>query len=141
MPLNTIQRQILRQLVDIAVDNVINKNTIQWLKQCMTPCAITQEDLLKSFDPDYLQSIKDCKGVARNVRNAWIVFANWVNNLTSEIPNDSIELLKKHPNYNPYNLADLKQFETRCAEANVDENKTLFLLRLRELYFEMTPVD
>ena len=141
MPLNTSQRQILRQLVDIAVDEIIDQNTIVWLKRCIEPCKISREDCFTLFEKEYLDSISECSKVGHEIRHAWRTVARSIIGRSEELPRDAMQLLEQHANYNPYNLADLKQLEVNLISQNIPTNKATFLLRLRELFLEMTPMD
>ena len=75
MPLNASQRQILRLLVDIVVDDVIDEYSIDWLKRCVAPNQIRQKDFFILFDEEYLESVTECSGVAYEIRHAWRTFA------------------------------------------------------------------
>ena len=138
--INSNQLTLLQDMIESAVDEIIKNNLKKWLKKCIEDSNIEFKDAIKLFNEAYIEKLLSEMKIPLSVREAWgkILIAVRTNNLDS-ISKEVIDELKKYPNYNPINLALIENFSKEIAQLN--ETGRTYLLRLREAYLGMTPLD
>ncbi|MDR3491309.1 MAG: hypothetical protein P4M12_04595 [Gammaproteobacteria bacterium] len=142
MALNTTQRQTIRGALKLYVDSILERGLMSQLTNIIAPVAMTREtavNLLRN-SPAVMENVNAALNVpgSADIRSDWRRFEAAITNHRA-VPADVYQRLEILPNYNPRNIATMKQLEDRLANEVNDEAARKEIIALRELYLEMTP--
>lgn len=151
MSLNTTQRKILRDVFRESVDGIMEDRGIEYKQKCELLNFILSNDhpsiqetitILKHNIVLVDHILEATNQIPAEIRGHWraikLILETDHPTLSPELLNE----LKKVPNYNPILVASMKKFEDKIKNvSNISEAAKLTLIRLRELYLEMSPMQ
>lgn len=130
--LEDILNESVRMLLRVPLGNI-------FLSEVIEPIKLTQDmalDILKKNRNLIVGTSEEITNIPLDIRADWLAFERAFAAGTS-IPSDLWKKLEKYPNFNPVCIAEMQRFEDTLKYR--EENIRMGLLRLRELYLEMTP--
>lgn len=141
MPLNLTQRRTLREILKNSIDEMLEKKLNQYLPLLIAPINLTLPQMIAilQFYPDLVNGLQASRNVPKEVRTDFGELTRQLGSASPNIPDDLLKRLKAYPNYDPFYIAAMQKFEDTVR--GLDNAAKIILIRLRELYFEMTPLQ
>lgn len=138
MPLNNFQKIILKKNLQDYVEKLIEQNQTEWLAQVIKPVNLDQAVVVSILkrNLDTLADIQKAINVPSEVATQIKQLMDSLQQPNPTIPQTVLEMLKRYPNYNPFNIAAVKQFEEETK--SLKEKTRQLLIYLRKLYLEVT---
>ena len=141
MALNLTQRQTLRTILSDSVSEILKfASGDNLLEKIITSCKLNKEQALAILQdkPNLITGIiREIMNIPEEIRNDFKEFEKAFRE-RKPISAELWKKLEKHPNYNPLLIAEMHRFEEQLA-GHADDNTKNLLIRLRELFLEMTP--
>ncbi len=139
MPLNLTQRKALREALSKHIDLLFTDLAAeQYLPQVIEDIALSRPEVI-AYLKQHRHLIQDLVKVNNLEASVRKELNTLLEKLDSEKPIIPQSLLYRHPNYNPMNTVEMKQFGDRLVAEEVEEPFRASLIALRELYLGMRP--
>lgn len=142
MPLSQAQRKTLREALSEHIDSLFtlpDSTVDHYLHQVIENVDMSPSEAISILkqNRDLIQELLKAINLADNVRND---MNKLLQQLEAQRPIIPQSLFYGHPNYNPMNIVEMKQFGDSLIAAEIDEPYLSSLIALRETYLEMTPL-
>lgn len=142
MPLNTTQRKTLRDSLRLFVDMLIDKRMNEWLTRVIAPVTLDSNQVVSILrhQKELIDMNKQAINIPDEIKNdlSLLSYHLFTKEDAPTIPESLYLKLEPYPNYNPYNMASMLQFEESVSSLDYDIKTAL--VSLRELFLEMTPL-
>jgi hypothetical protein len=140
MPLNSTQFETLNGVIRPYVDMLIQSNFTEELKKIIVPVGLTVDEVLKKLklNKKLINGLAEAVNIPVAIRADWRILIHNINSNNRIIPAEILNSLKRYPNYNPFYIAAMKQYEESLILCDASTKSAL--ISLRELYLEMTPL-
>ncbi len=137
--MNLTQRKTLREALSKHIDSLFtNLAAEQYLPQVIENVALSIPEVIAYLMQHrhlFQDLVNNLEASVRKDLNTLL------EKLDSEKPIIPQSLLYRHPNYNPTNIVEMKQFGDRLVAEKIEAPFRAPLIALRELYLEMTPLS
>lgn len=144
--MNRTQRKTLHDTLRLAVDVLLEnrqaeyKEKVEWVNSILrdNPTISESTTILKRC-PNLISDLREATNISVEIRSDWRAIAQASREDNPVISNEILARLKRIPNYNPILIASMQKFEETVS--NLQEDIKVTLIRLRELYLEMSPMS
>ena len=141
MPLNLTQRKTLRKALSEHIDSLFTDLAAeQYLPQVIENVALSIPEVI-AYLKQHRHLIQDLVKVNNLDASVRKDLNTLLEKLDSPRPIIPQSLLYRHPNYNPMNIVEMKQFGDRLVAEEIEAPFHAPLIALRELYLGMTPLS
>lgn len=147
MPLNSIQRETLHNVVTSCVDSILETSVaydlkIQWLRAAidvqLPPVSVALQILYQHTN--LIQGLATAINVPQAVRADWAELVAYIGPNADQPPANLLKQLETLNNYNPVYMAEVQRFENALAANPALNSIAKELICLREACLEMTPL-
>jgi ankyrin repeat protein len=146
MPLNALQRETLFDIVTGAIDSILDSPIEYKIKmeclQNITTGLPTLDQVIKILhdNPNLVRGLAEQTNIPAKVRGCWAEFLKHLSQ-NHPMPEALLKELREINNYNPFYIAAMKMFEDYVGGVPALAPIKIELIRLREIYLEMTPLN